>query len=132
MSEVTVRLMDLPPPGQRPSVPGLQVGQLVTGHAGRRQFAQVRKTLVPDGKACVCNGCRLGHRLRILVESNQPPSGRQLGKNQARMAATTKGGIYVGAVCCAGKSLTVLVEQCIDRLVKQYGGMVPCCFHRAP
>ncbi len=36
MSEVTVRLMDLPPPGQRPSVPGLQVGQLVTGHAGRR------------------------------------------------------------------------------------------------
>ena len=56
----------------------------------------------------------------------------KLGQNRPRVPATAEGGIHIGAVCCVRVGLLAVAEQCIYRLVQQYGGMVPCCIHRAP
>ena len=68
-----------------------------------------------DGKARVLNARRLGQRLGILVESDQPPLGRQPPQDQARMSATAERGVHV---------LTARVrDQGVDRLVQQDRGV---------
>ncbi|MDT4839455.1 hypothetical protein FQZ97_732460 [compost metagenome] len=97
-----------------------------TVHAGRPQFAQVRKTLVADVQAHIAGSQRLRsrHGLGILVEDGQPPLTGQLLENQSGVAAASEGGVDV---------VTVRVDrQCLHGFVQQDGVVNPCALHHHP
>ena len=85
----------------------------------------MRKALVPDGKARVLNGGRLGQCFQVLVESDQVPLSAQTGKNQPAVPTPAKGTVHIGTRTCVECNRCVLgaVQKRINRFIQQHGGV---------
>jgi len=53
---------------------------------------------MPDRKAGIVNAPGFGNRFQVFVKSQQTALCRQARKDQARMAATAKGGVHISAI----------------------------------
>src|ERR1035437_5261533 len=89
-----------------------------TGHAGRGQFAQLCKALVPNGKTWITDGGGFDHGIGIFIEGDQTPLCWQPGENQATVTSSTKGGIHIGR---RARLSLLIVEKRVDCLIQQNG-----------
>jgi hypothetical protein len=96
-----------------------QVQQHPGDGACRQHLAHAGEAAVVDGEAGIADGVLAlgggGHRLRVLVEGDQPALRAQAREQQARMAAAAEGAVDIGAVGIG--------EGSLHRLVQQHGGV---------
>ena len=98
-----------------------------TGRTACRQFRQVAKTLVADGKPRITQPACLGNGLGVFVKRNQAGLRPQPLQDAARVPAPAERGVHEGTCCCVRT-----VEKGVNRLIQQNGGMEPRVFHGQP